>query len=124
MRDRYDEFKERGIDVVAIGMGIPGMAAHFRDEQKIPFPLLVDHNKQTYRALGIKRTGAWNVYGPPVWVKGIRSILAYGNKIPKQDPFQLGGVVVADKGGEVLFVHRATASSDNAPVDRILAAVA
>ena len=99
------------------------MAAHFRDEQEIPFPLLVDHTKQTYRALSIKRSGPWNVYGPPVWVKGIRAIVQYGNKIPKQDPLQLGGVVVADKGGEVLFVHRANASSDNVPVDRILAAL-
>ena len=123
MRDRYGEFTERDANLAAIGMGIPGMAAHFRDEFDIPFPLLVDHPRVTYRALGIKRASAWNIYGPPVWIEGIKSILSHGNKIPKQDPFQLGGIVVADTDGTILFAHRASASSDNAPVNKVLRAL-
>ncbi len=123
MRDHHEEITATGARIVAIGMGWPEMAAHFKREFEIPFPLLVDHTKETYRALEMKRTGAWNIYGPPVWIEGIRSILNYGNKIPKQDPFQLGGAVVVDKGGEVLFVFRSKASSDVPPVDRMISAL-
>lgn len=99
------------------------MAAHFKREFDIPFTLLVDHDRETYRALGLGRANPWNVYGPPVWIEGIRSILNHGNKIPKQDPFQLGGAVVAEKGGEILFVYRSKASSDVPPVDRLISTV-
>lgn len=123
MRDHYDEFRKRGVELIAFGMGIPEMAAHFRDTENITFPLIVDHTKETYRALEIKRAGGWNVYGPPVWWKGIESLIhGYRNKIPKQDPMQLGGAVVARAGGEVVLVHRAEQSYDFLPVDKLLAA--
>ena len=123
MRDHHEEFTATGARVVAIGMGWPEMAAHFKREFDIPFTLLVDHDRETYRALGLTRANPWNVYGPPVWIEGIRSILNHGNKIPKQDPFQLGGAVVAEKGGEILFVYRSKASSDVPPVDRLISIV-
>jgi hypothetical protein len=123
LRDRYNEFQEADAGIVAIGMGFPEMAAHFKSELGIPFPLLVDHDKQTYRALAIGRASAWNIYGPPVWIEGIRSIARFGNRIPKQDPFQLGGAAVVDKSGEVLFLYRSRDSSDVPPIDEVLAAL-
>ena len=99
------------------------MAAHFKEEMKIPFPLLVDHEKETYRALEMKHSSAWNVYGPPVWIEGLKSIARHGNKIPKQDPMQMGGMVVAAPGGEILYTFRAGVSADIAPLDEVLAAL-
>ncbi|MGH2757269.1 MAG: AhpC/TSA family protein [Actinomycetota bacterium] len=123
LRDRYREVEEADAQVIAIGMGFPEMAAHFKKELEIPFPLLVDHTKETYRALAIGSASPWNVYGPPVWIRGIRSILEYGNKIPKQDPFQLGGAAVVDKSGEILYLYRSRDSSDTPPVDEVLDAL-
>ena len=111
------------MNVAAVGMGWPAMASHFKDDQKIPFTLLVDHEKETYRALDMKHANPWNLYGPPVWIKGIKSIVQHGNKFPRQDPMQLGGIVVADKGGEILYTFRANASSEIAPLDDVLAAL-
>lgn len=97
------------------------MAADFKRREAIPFPLVVDRTKETYRMLDISRATGWNVYGPPVWLKGIQSMLrGYLNKIPKQDPFQLGGAVVARAGGEVVVVHRAKASHDFYAVSKLL----
>ena len=121
MRDRYEDFT--GVNVAAIGMGWPAMAAHFKEEQQIPFPLLVDHKRETYRALEMKKSNAWNIYGPPVWIEGIKSIAKHGNKFPKQDPMQLGGIVVAATGGKILYTFRAGASSEIAPLDEVLAAL-
>ena len=111
------------MNVAAVGMGWPAMAANFKQEQEIPFTLLVDHERLTYKALEFRRSSAWNVYGPPVWIDGIRSILRYGNRFPKQDPLQLGGIVVAAKGGEILYSFRARASSDIAPLDKVFDAL-
>lgn len=111
------------MNVAAVGMGWPAMAESFKQEQEIPFTLLVDHDRLTYKALEFRRSSAWNVYGPPVWIEGIRSILRYGNRFPKQDPMQLGGIVVVDKGGEILYTFRARVSSDIAPLDKVLAAL-
>ena len=123
MRDRYPELAERGVKVAAIGMGWPAMAAHFKEEQKIPFTLLVDHDRETYNALHFKRSSLWNLYGPPVWIEGVKSIARFGNKIPKQDPLQLGGTIVVDKGGEILYSFRASKSADIAPLDDVIAAL-
>lgn len=124
MRDRIDEFEALGADVITIGMGQPEMAADFRDQQEIPFPVLVDHTKKTYRMLGLGRGSMVKIMGPQVWLRGAKGLLTgHGMATPKQDPYQLGGAVVLDKGGRVKHVHRATTSSDNLPVDDLLAAL-
>ena len=106
---------------MAIGMGVPEMAAHFRDAQKIPFPLLVDQRRQTYRALGIGRGSLIDVAGPKVWARSAKSILTgKGQGVPKQDPLQLGGAIVVETGGRVRYVHRAKTSSDNPKPEELL----
>lgn len=124
MSGRYEEFRAKGADLAAIGMGIPEMAADFRDKQKVPFPLLVDRTKETYRALDMKRGTLWEVAGPPVWLRFAKGIFAgHGLDKPKQDALQMGGVVVVDRGGDVLYAFRASSSADTPPVDEVLAAL-
>jgi hypothetical protein len=121
LRDHYQDFERAGANLLAIGMGVPEMAAHFRDAQGIPFPLLVDHKRQTYRALGIGRGSLIDVAGPRVWARGARSILTgRGQGVPRQDPLQLGGAIVVETGGRVRYVHRAKTSSDNPKPEELL----
>lgn len=124
MRDRYEEVKSKGAGLVAIGMGWPAAAADFRDRESIPFPLIVDHTKQTYRTLEMKR-GRWvDIAGPRLLWRSTTSILG-GNKQSraKQDPLQLGGAAVVDARGELLYVHRSKDSSDNVPAEKLIAAL-
>lgn len=124
MRGRYQEFRERGADVAAIGMGWPAAAADFKATFEVPFPVLVDHTKETYRALELGHGTWWSVAGPPVWWRGIKGIVSgHPTALPKQDPKQLSGVAVVEPGGHVRYVHRAANSSDNPPVDEVLAAL-
>ncbi len=124
LRDAYPAITAKGAEVAAIGMGWPAMAAHFRDEHEVPFPLLVDHDKKTYRMIEMKRGSTWEVMGPPVWWRGIKGLIeGHLMKKPKQDPFQMGGVAVVAPGGTLRFVHRSSDSSDNAPVERLLEAL-
>jgi peroxiredoxin len=105
-------------------MGHPPVAAAFRDRFDIPFPLLVDHDRETYRAVEAKR-GSWlEVLGPPVWLRYVKGLArGRGVALAKQDVLQMGGVVVVAKGGEVTYVHRSQTSADNPSVERVLAAI-
>ena len=124
MSERYQEFQDRGADVVAIGMGRVDMAKHFADTRDIPFRLLVDHGQESYRALELRRGTLLEVAGPKVWMRGIKSTLTgHPSSLPKQDAKQMGGVMVVAPGSDVRYVHRAEASSDNPPIDDVLAAL-
>jgi peroxiredoxin len=124
LRDSADEFEAVGAEIVAIGMGIPAMAADFKATQQIPFRLLVDQDQRTYRALELGRSVV-GATGPQVWLKGAKSVLkGHGIARARQDWQQLGGSMVVDKGGRVLLVHRASDAADNAPVRKLLEALA
>jgi peroxiredoxin len=124
LRDHYDDIRSLGADVVAIGLGRPDMAAYFRDEFDIPFRLFVDPEKRSYKLLKLRRSGLSGVVGPAVWMRGAQSLLkGRGIAKPRQDPLQLGGVVVIDTVGQVSFVHRADDSSDNVPIEKLLDAL-
>ncbi len=102
------------------------MAADFKKRFNIPFTLLVDQDRRTYKAFGLARASAAQLIGPGVLARGAISVLK-GNiqGIPPKgtDPMQLGGVAVVDKGGEVLFVHRSKTTADNIPLDEVVAAL-
>lgn len=124
MRGRYQEFLDRGGDLVAIGMGNPAMAAHFRDEEKIPFRLLVDHDQESYEALALRHATGFEIYGPKQVFKSAINVMK-GHKIAlaRQDYHQLGGAAVIAPDGEAVFVHRAKDSSDNVSADALLDAL-
>lgn len=124
MSGREEEFNSKGARIAAIGMGIPEMAADFRQKQNVGFPLLVDRTKQTYRALEMKRGSLWDVVGPKNWLRFAKGVVTgHGARKPKQDPMQMGGVIVADKGGSVRYTFRASAAADTPPVDEVLDAL-
>lgn len=125
MSDRKDEFDERGAQIVAIGMGIPEMAAHFREERDVSFPLIVDRTKETYRALDMKRGNLWDITGPQNWSRFAKGILTgHGVDLrPKQDPQQMGGAIVVDAGGEIRYAFRATAAKETPEIEELLAAL-
>jgi peroxiredoxin len=124
LRDRYEEFRAKGAEVVVIGMGTPKMAATFGAKLGIPFPLLVDRKLCTYRAMGLRKGSVGDVVGPKVWARGTRILLrGRGIAVPKQNAYQLGGSAVIGRGGAVRFVHKAKNSSDFPPIDALLAAI-
>ncbi len=53
MRDTWPDWEGLGATVLGISVDSPFANARFRDEQKIPFPLLSDFNKQVAGAYGV-----------------------------------------------------------------------
>jgi hypothetical protein len=124
LRDRYEDITSTGADVAAIGMGWPEAAAAFKQEQDIPFPLLVDRTKETYRALEMKRGTLWDTVGPQNWLRFTKGILSgHGVGKPKQDPLQMGGTLVVAPGGETLLLDRADNPVGDIPLDEVIAAL-
>jgi len=101
------------------------MAAHFREEREVDFPLIVDHAKQTYRALEMKRGNLWEVSGPQNWGRFAKGIISgHGVDLrPKQDPLQMGGTIVVDAGGAIRYTFRAGAAAETPEVEELLDAL-
>ncbi len=100
------------------------MAADFREKQNVGFPLLVDRTKQTYRALDMKKGSTYDVFGPKNWPRFVKGMVSgHGVDKPKQDPMQMGGVIVAENGGKVRYTFRASAAAETPPVDEVLDAL-
>ena len=123
MRDREDDIKAAGAELTVIGMGATKTASDFKDKNRLPFRVLVDKKKETYRLLGLEQGSVADVAGPKVWVAGAKSIVRRGQGLPKEDPLQLGGAMVIASGGEVLLVHRSSTSANNLPVDALIEAL-
>lgn len=98
------------------------MAAAFKADADLPFTLLVDHSKETYRTLEVRRGNLLEVAGPSVWLKGIKGIVTGKQSAtrPQQDPFQLGATAVIEPGGEVKHLHKSKDSGDNFPVKELV----
>lgn len=107
---------------MVIGMGATETARRFKEEYSLPFTVLVDKKRESYRMLGLKSGTLMEVMGPRVWAKGTRSVLKHGQGLAKENVLQLGGVAIV-KDGKPVFVHRSETSSDNAPIETLLEAL-
>jgi hypothetical protein len=123
LRDRHEDFIARGVDVTVIGMGATQTAKRFKEHEHLPFRVLVDKKRVSYELLGHERGSVSNVMGPKVWRRGLESLVRHGQGLPKEDPYQLGGVAVIAAGGTLKLVHRSATSADNLPVDDLLEAL-
>ncbi len=91
MRDAYERVKATGAEVVTIGTGNERYARRFVEDERIPFPVLVDDDANAARAASVKRGSAWNVLGPKTYLDTIRT-RRRGHKIHMagRRVFQLG----------------------------------
>lgn len=120
-----EQFEAAGANLVLIGQATPRHAAHFRRTQHISLAVLADEDRSSYKAAGTKVGTMTELLGPKVAAKGLLTTVRTG-KIQGRTvghPAQLGGAMVIDTAGEVVYSHMAQDASDNASPDEILAAV-
>jgi hypothetical protein len=126
LRDRYEDVKARGAEIVAIGQGFPEMAADFKRKRKIPFPLLVDRDRVSYKAMGLPKGSVMDAFAPHMLARGTLSFVKghpQGLTPEGSSVKQLGGVLVVDRGGKVLLAHQSKDASDNLSVEVLIAAL-
>lgn len=124
MREHEQEFRKRGANLAAVGLGDMNYARFFREETGITFPLLVDAGRIAYRAIELRSTTFFGLFSEANFAARNRA-RAGGHRQHKlgKDPFQLGASFVFGPGNKDLFVHLSEYTGDNAPMEKLLAAI-
>ena len=123
MRDRIDEIRARGAELVIVGNGAPNFAVAFREDFELDGPLLVDPELRAYRAAGLRR-GRVELLSPRLPLHALRALRSGSRQAGVQgDPWQLGGVFVIRPGGDLTYRYVSREAGDHPPVAEILAAL-
>jgi peroxiredoxin len=123
-RDRAS-FAEAGACLVLIGQATAPHAAHFRRTQGIDLPVLADGERLTYKAAGAKVATMDELLGPLVVANGVIAIAKHGVFQGRTigDFAQLGGAMIIDIDGAIIWSHMSEDASDIASAVHILAAL-
>lgn len=109
-------------DVLAVATGADYQARRLMAEG-LPFPALVDPDKQLYRALGIERI-AWDQwFRLSTWRRYLRSVGRARQGRPTGDILQAPGVAILEPPGILRWLHRGYTLGDYPPLGEILDAL-
>jgi len=124
LREYEQKFKDKGARLAAIGLGDTQYARSFREETGITFPLLIDEQRQAYRALGLKKASLLHLFRKDNALARKRA-KAGGHRQHKlgKDPLQLGGSFVFGPGNVDRMAHVSETFGDNATPESILEAI-
>ena len=125
MRERYDDIRSLGSEVVAIGTGNQQYAAAFVRDERVPFPVLVDDDSEAARAAGVHKVNFFKLILDRRSRPGTRRAREAGHKIHKPGGrvTQLGATFVVGPGDLVRYEHLDAHSADHAPLDEVIGAL-
>lgn len=124
MRDRIQDIRDRGAELVIVGNGAQNFAAAFVEDFDLDCPLLVDPELRAYRAAGLRR-GRVEILSPRLPLNALRALSKGARQgAVEGDPWQLGGVFVIRPDGALTYRYASAEAGDHPPVEDILAALA
>lgn len=121
LRSHRDEFESLRTRVLLISFSrSEGYGRKWLQETGAPFPLLLDPERRTYRAYGLRHSVARSWSPRTLWYY-VRAAFA-GRKLHgiRGDPNQLGGDFIVDSDGIVRLAYRSRESVDRPPVADLL----
>lgn len=124
MRGRRDDIRAAGAELIFIGNGAIHFARNFAEEQVPGFEVYTDPSRESYMALGLKRT-LLGVMGPRSLLTGFRATRAgYVQKSVEGDGMQLGGFFAVAPGGRIVYADIHSSAGARPDVDAALRALA
>ena len=124
MRDHEQEIEAAGGRVAAVGLGDRRYARAFREETGIGFPLLVDEEREAYRALGLGSASLLHLFRRENARARARAKRGgHRQHALGKNPLQLGGSFVFEPGDRDAYVHVSETFGDNAPVEELIGAL-
>ena len=105
----------------------PEFAVRYHEHHELPFPLLVDPGRETYRTYGLTRGSVGRVWGWRAMKRYVAIIARSGIgelRAPREDTLQLGGDFVIDREGRLAWGFWGAGPDDRPPVADLAAAVA
>jgi len=133
IRRDQEMFREAGAHVVLIGHGNHEDALAFLQAKRVPFPLLLDRDREAYRAYGLTQGKVMQVLSPKTALPWLRAELSPETRqhglmggsfmqMPGTFVIDTGGVV-RFRGGLIQFAHRNKHVADSPANDDILRVV-
>jgi len=125
MHERREAFRDSDAGVVFVAFDGPeALREGLLDGVELAFPFIADAERETYRAWGLRRGSAADIWlDPKVWLQYGKLLLG-GERIRAggADTLQFGGDFVIDPEGVVRY-SRPQERDDRPPVGELLAAV-
>ena len=121
MRRRYTEIQALGGVVVGVSFESRDLLFQMSRQMQLPFPLLSDPEKDTYRAYGLNSGKLRQIFGPgTVWAYA--KLLAAGQMyhFRRSDFLQLGANFVIDAAGAVRYEFRSGAPHERPTLDLMI----
>lgn len=126
MRQRWRDFKEKGIDALAVSFDPVERLSDYREYLEIPFLMASDPTREGYEAYGLTQGSFFQVWHPRTLWMYVKLVFR-GRKLKKpkkdEDLSQLGGDFLIDASGRLLFAHASVRPDDRPPVEDILSSV-
>lgn len=123
LRSHYDQIKALNSEVVVVSFETGYWLQVWRAEMEVPFPLLLDPDRQAYRAYGLERS-LLRSWGPKnLWYYTRARLQGRRLQTTGGDTAQLGGDFIIDAAGIVRLAHRSQEPTDRPPVAKLLAAL-
>jgi hypothetical protein len=124
LRDHEAEFSKQNVKIAVITFEDAYSARNYIEETFLPWPLLIDANRETYRNYGMFSASFWDVWGPKTWWVYLKAI-AKGHTLRKStgDILQRGGDVLVDPTGIVRLHHVGRGPADRPAVELILRSI-
>jgi peroxiredoxin len=121
LRDHAAEFDRRHVKILVVTFESGYFARSYIEETSLPWPLLIDDKRETYKNYMFISASFWNIWGPKTWWVYLKEILK-GEKFRKSegDIFQRGGDVLIDPKGLVRLHHIGKGPADRPTVEMIL----
>jgi hypothetical protein len=124
LREHEQAFQAKGASLAAISLGDRQYARAFREETGITFPLLIDEQRQAYRAAGLKSGSLLHLLRRDNAEARKRARAAgFRQHQLGKNPFQLGGSFIFGPGNIDRFAHVSQTFGDNASPAELLAAL-
>jgi hypothetical protein len=118
-----EDFRRRGVAVVAVSMGTPEGLNRYLAEHPTAVPMLADPERKLYAALGVGRTSWGRLLRPGVVWKYLKMVVRGGKlrRVPEgEDALQLGGDFLIVRDRQLLWAYRSTDPTDRPSVAELL----
>ena len=119
------DFDRLGADVIFVVYSDPQeLMAKMLNDLEMPFTLLIDPARESYRRWGLGEAGLRNWLSAGFMAAMVRAVLRRDRLFKlSHGPVQLGGDFVIDRRGQLSFVNRLKSFHDRASMPDLLAAL-
>ena len=124
LRQKHGEIEAQGAAVLAVSFEPRDRLFQLSRQLQLPFPLLSDPERDSYRAYGLQRGYLRQIFSPQTVLAYVK-LLAQGRMyyFRRSDLRQLGGDFIIDPEGVIRYQYRSAAPHDRPSVDELISRI-